>query len=101
MWYEIDVSGLHIGPIFKRNMSKYILTLEMGPISNAETSVSNHLTPRNNPEDGRIQHQISQVFLLFNSLRHLFVCHASAGEEEIIETEKISCKINYSSGFKF
>jgi hypothetical protein len=27
----------------------------MGPICSPETSVSNHLTPRNNPEDGRIQ----------------------------------------------
>ena len=27
----------------------------MGPIASPETSVSNHLTPRNNPEDGRIQ----------------------------------------------
>ena len=29
--------------------------LKMGPIGSPETSVSNHLTPRNNPEDGRIQ----------------------------------------------
>ena len=27
----------------------------MGPIYSPETSVSNHLTPRNNPEDGKIQ----------------------------------------------
>jgi hypothetical protein len=27
----------------------------MGPIGSAETSVSNYLTPRNNPEDRRIQ----------------------------------------------
>ena len=27
----------------------------MGPICSTETSVSNHLNPRNNPEDGRIQ----------------------------------------------
>jgi hypothetical protein len=26
----------------------------MGPLGNPETSVSNHLTPRNNPKDGRI-----------------------------------------------
>ena len=29
--------------------------LKMGPKSSPETSVSNHLTPRNNPEEGRIQ----------------------------------------------
>jgi ABC-type branched-subunit amino acid transport system ATPase component len=27
----------------------------MGPLGSPETSVSNHLTGRNNPEDGRIQ----------------------------------------------
>jgi hypothetical protein len=31
------------------------LTLNMGPIGSPETSVSSHLTPRNNPEDGMIQ----------------------------------------------
>jgi hypothetical protein len=30
--------------------------LEMGSTGSSETSVSNHLTPRNNPEDGRIQY---------------------------------------------
>jgi hypothetical protein len=78
MWYEIDVSGLHIGPIFKGNMSKYILILEMEPISNAETSVSCYLI-------------LSDIYS--------FVMQA-LGEEEIIEIEKISCKINYSSAFK-
>jgi hypothetical protein len=27
----------------------------MGPIGSHETSVSNYITPRNNPEDGRIR----------------------------------------------
>jgi hypothetical protein len=32
-----------------------VVPLNMGATGNAETSVSNHLTPRNNPEDGSIQ----------------------------------------------
>jgi hypothetical protein len=30
--------------------------LKKGPIGSPETSVSNHLTPRNNPEDVKIQY---------------------------------------------
>jgi hypothetical protein len=33
----------------------------MGPIDNPETSVSNHLTPRNNPAEGRTQ--FNQIYL--------------------------------------
>jgi hypothetical protein len=44
MWLDTDVSGLLLG----------ILTLEDGADS-LETSVSNRLTPRDNPEDGRIR----------------------------------------------
>jgi hypothetical protein len=44
-----DVSELHIGPIFKDQAAQEAWTLG-GP----ETSVSNHLKPRNNLEDGRI-----------------------------------------------
>jgi hypothetical protein len=44
-WFDTDVSGVPIGPIF---------TLEDG-IGNPKTSVSNHLTLRNNPEAGRLQ----------------------------------------------
>jgi hypothetical protein len=47
-WSETDVSRLPIGPIFKGPL------LEDGTIDSPETSVSNHLTPRNNPEDERI-----------------------------------------------
>jgi hypothetical protein len=36
-WFETDVSGLHVGPTFNGQ------------------AVSNHLTPRNNTEYGRIQ----------------------------------------------
>jgi hypothetical protein len=42
--FQTDVSGLPIGPALKE-----------GPTGSPETSVSNHLTPRNNPEDGRIK----------------------------------------------
>jgi hypothetical protein len=45
---ETDVSGLPIGPIFKGRL------LKIGPIGSPETSVSNHITQRNNPEDGVI-----------------------------------------------
>ena len=41
-WFETDVSGLPIGSIFK------------GGTDSLTTPVSNNLTPRNNPEDGRI-----------------------------------------------
>ena len=66
--FGTDVSGLHIGPIFKGQLLHYLsfptssvklsflesLTLEMEPLGSAETSVSNHLTSRNDREDGRI-----------------------------------------------
>ena len=39
-----DVLGQPIGPIFKDLL---------GPVGFPETSVYNHLTPLNNPEDGR------------------------------------------------
>jgi hypothetical protein len=42
--FDVDVSGLPIGPIFKGK-----------PLCSPETSVSNYLTSRNNPEDGRVQ----------------------------------------------
>jgi hypothetical protein len=41
--FETDVSGLPIGSIFK------------GQAVRVEVSVSNHITSRNNPEDGRLQ----------------------------------------------
>jgi hypothetical protein len=47
--YKTDVSGLPIGPT-----SRVSLTLKDGTDS-PETSVTHHLTPRSNPEDGRIQ----------------------------------------------
>jgi hypothetical protein len=40
-WFETDVSGLYICPIFKSQT--------------VQEAVSNHLTPRNNPKDGIIQ----------------------------------------------
>jgi hypothetical protein len=44
IWFETDVWGLPSGPIFKG---------QDGPLCNLDT---NPLTPRNNPEDGRIQY---------------------------------------------
>ena len=44
-WFKSDVSRLPVGPIFN--------ALNMGAIGSPETSVSSHLTLRNNPEDGR------------------------------------------------
>ena len=35
----------------------------MGPIGSPETSVSNHLTPHNKPEDGRIQNVIHTILI--------------------------------------
>jgi hypothetical protein len=48
-WFETDVLGLHIGPIFKTR------SLEDETIGNPKTWVSNRLTPFNNPEDERIE----------------------------------------------
>jgi hypothetical protein len=50
---KTDVSGPPIGPIFKDEAVWDGLNIEDGTHS-SKTSVSNHFTPRNNPEDGRI-----------------------------------------------
>ena len=49
-WFETDVSGLPVGPIFKGSSSlrRTAWPLKMGKTRNTETSVSNHITPRNN-----------------------------------------------------
>jgi hypothetical protein len=53
--FETDVSVLPVDPIIKgKNIRLDILTLENGTII-PETSISNHLAPRNNPEDERTQ----------------------------------------------
>jgi hypothetical protein len=54
-WFETDVSKLPIGPIFKdqyvqEDGRRTSWPVKMGPIGSTETSVSNHLTPRNNTE---------------------------------------------------
>jgi hypothetical protein len=46
-WFKTDVSELPTGPILEGQAIR--------PIRSPETSVSNHPTPRNNPEDRRIQ----------------------------------------------
>ena len=51
-WFQTDVSGLPVRRFFSGQA--VLGPLKMGPIYNFETSVSNHLTLRNNPEDGRI-----------------------------------------------
>jgi hypothetical protein len=51
-WFKTDVLGLFMGPISRVIDS---ITLEMGPIGSPETSLLNHLTKRNKPEDGIIQ----------------------------------------------
>jgi hypothetical protein len=56
-WFDTDVSGLQIGPICKGEIVQAACTawiLKMGPTCGPETSVSNHRTLRNNPEDGRL-----------------------------------------------
>ena len=50
-WFGTDVSALPVGPTF----SGRGCPLKMGPTGSPKTSVSNDLTPRNNPEGGRIQ----------------------------------------------
>jgi hypothetical protein len=42
-------------PIIKGQACWTAWPLKMGPIGSSETSVSEHLAPRNNPENGRIQ----------------------------------------------
>jgi hypothetical protein len=55
-WFKTDVSGLPIYPIFKgQAIQEEASLLKMRLIGSPETSVLNHLTGRNNPEDGRIQ----------------------------------------------
>ena len=61
-WFETDVSGLHISPIYKGE-----LPLKMGPKGSPETSVSNHLTLRNNPEDGIISTIIFVLSFILHS----------------------------------
>jgi hypothetical protein len=52
-WFEPDISALPVGLIFEG--SGISLLLKMIPIGITEKSVLNHLTPRNNHEDGSIQ----------------------------------------------
>jgi hypothetical protein len=63
-WFEIDVSGLPLGPIFKgeavQEGEKNLTLGNMESVCSSETSVLNHVTPRKNPEDGRIQMHIAQ-----------------------------------------
>jgi hypothetical protein len=54
-WFETDVSKLSVQFSRVKLMDRSSSTacfLKMGPIGSPETSVSNHPTPRNNPEGG-------------------------------------------------
>ena len=57
-WYGTDVLVLPFGPIFKcqtfQESSWTVWPLKMRPIGGPETSVSNYLTPRDNPDNGWI-----------------------------------------------
>ena len=58
-WSETDVLGL--GPTFKGPaVQEEAWPLKKRQIGNPEKSVLDHLTTRNNTEDGRIQHEIYQ-----------------------------------------
>jgi hypothetical protein len=57
-WFETDVSGLPIGSIFKGEDALLLGHLDpwrWDPTGSSETSVSNHIAQRKNPEDWRIQ----------------------------------------------
>jgi hypothetical protein len=51
-WDSLSVPSLRIKLSKKKETD---LSLKMGTIGSPKTSVSNHFTSRNNPEDGRIQ----------------------------------------------
>ena len=51
-WFKTDVAGLPIGRIFNGHD---VAHQDGADTTCPETSVSNNLTTRNNPEDGRIQ----------------------------------------------
>ena len=54
MWFDTDLSGPHIGPIFM-GFADHDRPFKMGHINSTETSVSNHLTLPYNPEDERLR----------------------------------------------
>jgi hypothetical protein len=66
-------------PKFKGQVVRTAWSWKMGPMCSPETSVSNHLTPPNNPEDGKIQvngggsfrwrMSLDEQFLTFRSMR--------------------------------
>jgi hypothetical protein len=71
-WFETDVSELPVSPIFKNQaVQEEAWSLKMRLIGRSETSFSNHLTPRNNPEDGKIQIHTLEIIILVPSLRIL------------------------------
>ena len=80
MWFETDVSGLPIGPSFNgQDVSWTSCPLKMEPIGNPETSASNHLTPRNNPEDRKFSSTAEQnydfaKFKYAATLEHEYCC---------------------------
>jgi hypothetical protein len=70
--FETDVSKLLIGPIIESQAVQEIQlgALNIAPIGGPETSVSNFLTLRNKPEEGRIH---SQKYLHLNTNKGYFI----------------------------
>ena len=70
--YYAEWSGLnrHFGTTYRSHLQAFgtACSLNVGLISGSETSVSNHLTPRNSPKDRRIQ------FNFGGSLRYRWHC---------------------------
>jgi hypothetical protein len=70
--FETDVSGITVSRIFKSQAVQEARPLKMRPTA-LESSISNHLTPRNNPEDGRIQLLAPLKGLVFCDMMHTLV----------------------------
>jgi hypothetical protein len=76
-WFRLDVSGIRIGPIYKGQAaaSWTACPLKRVATDSPETSVSNHLSPRNSPEDGRIKFPCGRslrFFCWFSNLLYVF-----------------------------
>jgi hypothetical protein len=61
-WREV-VRNLRFGITSRNLLLGYSLTLNIIPIGSPETSVLNHLTPRNNLEDGKNELKANYVIL--------------------------------------
>jgi hypothetical protein len=83
--FKTDLSGLSIGTIYKGQAVQEgeALPLKMEHVCAFETSVLNQLTPRNNPEDGRIQFNFggtlktSNIYVYLYSMYCIYSLHQS------------------------